>query len=154
MPICDDERNQGRRGEGSKKNFIIFEERKPVEKSQTMKKILFLLVGVMMLSLSCSKSMDESIDCIIELMFTSFSHSAQPDTPLEVTYNLDYTGKFNVNIVWEFGDGTTEAGSGTSVTHIYPDAGNYLVKANITLSGDGYSSCSTSKEKHVDVGME
>lgn len=118
-----------------------------------MKKILFLLAAALILSISCKKTVEESIDCITELMFAAIIHTANPDAPLEVTYELIYGGTHTVTITWEFGDGTSQTVVGTTVTHIYPDAGNYAVKANITLSSADMSSCSTSKEKNVDVGL-
>jgi len=110
-----------------------------------------LLTGMMILSFSCSKSEKESIDCVIELTFATISPVASVDNPKEITFTLQYVGDFTATITWEFGDGTSQTVVGTSATHIYNDSGNYDVKANITLSGDDYSSCSTSKSKSVKV---
>ena len=116
-----------------------------------MKKIFMLVAGIMILSISCSKSEKEAIDCAIELSFATIGHNANVDNPKEVTFTLQYVGSFTATITWEFGDGTSKTVVGTSATHVYSDAGNYEVKANVTLSHDDYSSCSTSKSKHVEV---
>ncbi len=116
-----------------------------------MKKIVFLIVCTLVLSFSCKKAADEAIDCVVELLFASISYTANPIDSKEVTLMVNYAGEFSVSVEWEFGDGTTETMSGTTVTHVYPSAGAYSVKANMTLSGDNHSSCSTSKSKTIDV---
>ena len=118
-----------------------------------MKKIIFLLVGAVLLSMSCKKAVEESIDCVMEMLFVTYSYTVDPAIPLEVTYTLNYTGEFAVTITWDFGDGTTQTVAGKTVTHIYPDAGTYQVKALITLSAADRSSCTSSKERSIDVGL-
>ncbi|NQV03347.1 MAG: PKD domain-containing protein [Bacteroidia bacterium] len=116
-----------------------------------MKKVGILLVCALVLSLSCKKAVDEAIDCVIELVFANISYTANPDDPKEINLTVNYAGEFSISVGWEFGDGTSETKIGTTITHLYDSAGAYPVKANITLSGDNHSSCSTSKSKTVDV---
>lgn len=116
-----------------------------------MKKLGLLIVCALLLSISCKKATEESIDCIVELLFASISYTANQDDPKEITLTLNYGGEFNISILWEYGDGTSETKTGNTTTHLYSSAGAYPVKANITLSADKHSSCSTSKTKTVDV---
>jgi hypothetical protein len=116
-----------------------------------MKKLGFLLLSALILSISCKKATEETIDCVVELLFASIYYTADPVDPKEVTLTVDYGGQFNISVLWEYGDGTSETKSGTTTIHHYTNAGSYNVKANITLSQEKYSSCSTSKEKTVDV---
>jgi len=116
-----------------------------------MKKVIFLIIGALVLSLSCKKATDEAIDCVVELLFTTISYTPNPNDSREITLSITYGGIFDVSVLWEFDDGTTETKSGTSVVHRYDSAGAYAVKANITLSGTDHSSCSTSKSKTINV---
>lgn len=116
-----------------------------------MKKIGFLIVCALVLSLSCKKAAEEAIDCVIELVFTTISYNADPSNPKDLTLSVNYAGNFTITIVWNYGDGTSETKTGTSTTHTYDKPGSYQVEANITLSGENYSSCSTKKSKTVDV---
>lgn len=116
-----------------------------------MKKLSFLLLCALVLSLSCKKAMEESIDCIVELLFSFITYTPNQVDPKEITLTVDYAGGFDITVLWEYGDGKSETKIGTTTTHRYDSAGAYDVKANITLSGENYSSCSTSRSKTVDV---
>lgn len=116
-----------------------------------MKKLGYLLVLAMVLSLSCKKAADEVIDCAVELLFANVTYAENQDDPKEITLTVNYAGEFTISVDWEFGDGTSETKIGPTVTHRYDSAGAYEVKANMTLSADKYSSCSTSKTRTVDV---
>lgn len=116
-----------------------------------MKKLGFFVLCTMVLSLSCKKTAEESIDCLVELILTTVSYTANPNNPKEITLMVNYGGEFNISVLWEYGDGTSETKVGTSTIHYYAGAGAYDVKANITLSGEHHSSCSTSRSKTVDV---
>lgn len=116
-----------------------------------MKKLALLFLCGVFLSLSCKKAVDESIDCITELLFSFVTYTPNSTDPKEITLTLDYAGGFTVNIIWEYGDGTSESKTGTTTVHRYDSAGRYDVKANITLSAEDYSSCSTSRSETVDV---
>lgn len=116
-----------------------------------MKKIGWLLVGALMLSISCRKTTEEVIDCALELMFSGVSYTADVNDPKLIAFELEYAGTFAVTIAWEYGDGTSETRTGLVTTHRYDSAGRYEAKANITLAADKHVSCSVSKKKTVDV---
>ncbi len=116
-----------------------------------MKKLGAFFLCAVVLSLSCRKATEDTIDCVVELLFASISHTSNPNDAKEITLMVNYAGGYNISVEWEFGDGTSETKVGTTATHRYVTSGTYEVKANMTLSGENHTSCSTSKSKTIDV---
>ena len=116
-----------------------------------MKKLGILVLCALMLSISCKKTTEEIIDCVLELTFTFISYTVSIDDPKQIAFSVNYDEEFTTTVEWLFGDGTSEIKTGVTTTHRYDTAGRYEVKANITLSGDHHVSCSVSKSKTVEV---
>lgn len=134
------------------KNELPLGDRIHVESNTcTMKKVFFIMTGVILLSFSCSKTVRESIDCLSELATTFIADTANTLNPKEVIFTLTYPGSYSVSVLWKYGDGNTEQKTGLITTHVYDSAGGYKVKAEITLSGIDIGSCSGEREKNITV---
>ena len=106
---------------------------------------------MILLSFSCCKPDDKSIDCQAELGYVVITYIADTVNPKLITLTLTYEGSYTISVVWRFGDGTPDTVAGKTVTHTYPAAGSYDVEADITLSSPGESSCSGGKGKTIHV---
>jgi len=119
--------------------------------ASVMRKLTFWAAGMIAVSLSCSESVTESIDCQHELAATFISDSVSLSNPKQWTFTLNYPGSYTVTVRWEYGDGTTETKAGLTTTHVYDTSGYLKVQAEITLSGIDIGSCSVEKEKNITV---
>ncbi|HKO77502.1 MAG TPA: PKD domain-containing protein [Flavobacterium sp.] len=118
---------------------------------KTKTTILFAVV-ILFLNFSCSKDdVSKGIDCVAESFFVKLKHTTDAANPKKINYEIEYTGSYTLSSVkWTFGDGTTETVSGTTVSHIYTEAGTFTVKADVTIKKDN-ESCTSSHTKSVTV---
>jgi PKD repeat protein len=118
-----------------------------------MKKIFRSLcfATLLVLSFSCGKDdIEKGIDCIAESIYEKVTHTADATNPKKINFSVEYTGtKTLKSVKWTFGDGTP-AVEGVSVSHTYSAAGNYSVKADITVE-EGKGTCTSSPVKSVTV---
>ena len=63
----------------------------------------------------------------------TFTGGKKGCAPLQVTFQS--TSQFGTSYFWNFGDGNTQSGADSIVTHQYNNAGNYSVKLVVTGSG-------------------
>jgi len=116
------------------------------------KAIILIVVVALLISFSCSKSdIEKGIDCVAESVFVKLKNSTDATNIKKMNYEIEYTGSYTLSSVkWTFGDGTTETVTGTTVSHIYPAAGTYTVKADVTIKKDK-ESCTSSPTRSVTI---
>ena len=116
------------------------------------KKFTILSIAVLaFLSFSCGDDLERAFDCAGENLLLTIKHPADAANPKKINYELDYTVEYAVKSVkWTFGDGQTQTVNGTTVSHTHTAAGNFSVKADVTLK-KGSSSCTSTHSKSVTV---
>lgn len=115
-----------------------------------MKNIFYILLIAIMCS-TCSKQIEDVIDCFGESLLLDVHHHNVQTDPKQVNFNVTYSGDHNLDttIKWNFGDGTPSQNvSGVSTSHTYSTAGSYTVKATITLNN---KSCSYDVAESVTI---
>ena len=118
-----------------------------------MMKMQKLILGVMVafLMLSSCKKEDKILDCFGEAVQASLQVTVNATNPKQVTTEVKYLGDKKVtNVEWEFGDGITLSTSGLTTTHTYIAAGNYTVRARVTLN-KGTVSCDIVPTRVVNI---
>ncbi|MCC9017549.1 MULTISPECIES: PKD domain-containing protein [Flavobacterium] len=117
-----------------------------------MKKIasILMLALIFYTANSCSKHDDEVIlDCFAEAIYVKLHNSTDATNPKLMNYSVGYSGTGTlVSVNWTFGDGTT--GTGKDITHLYPAAGTYEVKAEVTVAKDG-ANCTSIPKRNVTI---
>ncbi len=116
-------------------------------------KITILFVAtILFLNFSCSKDdVKKGIDCVAESLNVHLKNTTDPANAKKMDYAIDYTGSYTLtSVVWTYGDGTTETVTGPTVSHIYPAAGTYTVKAVVNIK-NGNETCSSSPTRSVTI---
>lgn len=117
-----------------------------------MKKLTMILMSMLVFFVinSCSKHEDEAIfDCLAASIYIKLHNSTDANFPKVMNYSIEYNGTGTVvEVKWTFGDGTT--GAGTVVTHLYPGAGTYEAKADVTIKKDA-SECTSTLKRTVTI---
>lgn len=118
---------------------------------KTQATILFAAF-ILLFTFSCSKSdIEKGIDCVGESLFVKLKNNTDAANVKKVNFEIEYTGSNTFESVkWTFGDGTTETLTSKTVSHIYPAAGTFTVKADVTVKqGDG--SCTSSPTRSITI---
>lgn len=55
---------------------------------------------------------------------------------------------------WDFGDGTTISGTGSTITHLYEQAGNYSFRHIVSVRGENGAVCSDTASHEGDIYIE
>ena len=118
---------------------------------KTKTSILFAAF-ILFLNLSCSKSdIEKGFDCVGESLFIKLKNSTDATNAKKMNYEIEYTGEHTFKSVkWTFGDGTTETVTTKTVSHIYPSAGTFTVKADVTIE-NGKLTCTSSPTRSVTI---
>jgi PKD repeat protein len=118
---------------------------------------ILMIAALFFLSISCSKSdIEKGVDCVGESLFEKVKNTTDPTNPKKVDFAVEYSGTNTLQSVkWNFGDGTpaetvTATGTTVSISHIYSAAGNYAVRADITVQKGG-ASCTSSPTRSMTV---
>jgi PKD repeat protein len=115
-----------------------------------------LLLGCAFLALfilpGCEKDIENAIDCVGESILVDVKHTTDSTDPKTITFTVSYSGdhKLDNTVKWNFGDGTNQTATGTSVTHTYATAGDYTAIATVKLINGG-SSCSPEVKENVTI---
>ncbi len=117
-----------------------------------MKKLFLIAIATFFMT-ACDKDDAKSIvDCLGESIFLDAHHSISGENPMQVNYSVTYEGSHTLNntVKWDFGDGTQQTVTGTEVSHVYSQPGNYKATASVKVSVNG-STCSSDLHEHVTV---
>lgn len=107
----------------------------------------FFILGF---STSCSEEDKDNFECAVESGKVDLYHDVDSSDPKTINLELRYVGSHTVlDIVWDYGDGTTETVSGKETSHTYADAGNYKVTANFIIQEDSDNFCDIELEENV-----
>lgn len=118
---------------------------------------ILMIAALFVLSISCSKSdIENGIDCVGESLFEKVKNTTDPTNPKKVDFAVEYSGTNTLKSVkWNFGDGTpaetvTATGTTAIISHTYSAAGNYTVRADITVQNGG-ESCTSSPTRTITI---
>ncbi len=117
-----------------------------------MKNIVLILTGIILLSLSCRKAVENVIDCLFEGGYITIEHSANAGNSKIITFTLTYDGEYSLEntVTWNFGDGSPEVTGNKTITKTYENAGTYDVQAHWKVTHK-HESCSSTKSKKITV---
>ena len=118
---------------------------------------IFILIGIIAVSVSCKKDAENVIDCLFE--GAHFKTSANVTDKL-VDFRLQYTGDHSLkSVVWDFGDGNKQTTTSSTdvdgtitvtISHTYTNAGTKNVKVSPTLT-NGPNECTLDLTKTVTI---
>lgn len=118
-----------------------------------MKKQILMggLLAGLLISGSCKKTTESVVDCFSESVKVSLHVNVNSGNAKQIATEVKYWGHRTISSVkWEYGDGTIVTTTGLTSNHIYTAAGNYTVKARVTIT-EGKSSCETDPTKSVSI---
>lgn len=122
-------------------------------KSSIMKKqkLITCILAASMIFVSCKKTTESVVDCLSEDIRQSVHVTVNANNPKEVTTEVKYWGTKTIgSIKWEYRDGVVETTTSLTGMHTYSSAGNYTIKAKITIT-EGKSSCASDHTKTVTI---
>lgn len=123
----------------------------PMQKHLLLKIAGCALLCVALIFNSCKKAAEDAVDCFGQSLFVSFNHNQNDTNSRKVDFTIKYAGKLPIaSIRLEYGDGQSQTISGSTASHTYNAAGNYEVKAWVTLqNGDG--TCEVNPVKQLNI---
>lgn len=122
-------------------------------------KIKFTMIAFLLLiNISCGKDdIEKGLDCVAESINVKIHNKTDETNIKKMDYSVEYSGSYTLkSVTWNFGDGTPSqtvtvpSGTTTSISHIYAAAGNYIVKADVTIQNGG-SNCTSSPTRSITV---
>jgi hypothetical protein len=119
-----------------------------------MKRLIYLLCLVFISSIvlnSCQKMAQDAIDCLRVSELISVQSAADGNKKMKL-WVTSYSSGSMQSVTWDFGDGTTAtANPQSTIIHTYPSAGNYTVRATVTVDLHNGNTCGPNPEKSITV---
>lgn len=112
--------------------------------------LLVFISGLIFIS-GCKKVTENMVDCLGESLLVSVRADVDASNNKLINFEAHYVGESSVSsVTWDFGDGSSQTFTTKTASHTYSKAGNYMVKAKVTLSQNG-STCTPEPTKSIVV---